>query len=877
MRNLLAAWLASLAFLACAPEPRERAGHLGLLDGVEIDRPATPRAVSIKSLELDLNRLGRQARFETVDADTVRTPRGVAIRPTGEHASLTVELLSIRRAVDTIRLELRMNPGAKVDLFWAGEGDDFSGDRKKRFTVPASDELVPVEVDLWEEVIPTTRLRRLRLRPVEPAAMEVGHIVLERRVRLPDSEPPQGAAGKVRLGHDIRAAAVVSQLRPLAQPIAIAPGDRLAFALAPSRELPAPVRLTVDWESDGRREPIFSERIDAAGWDRWSPRSVPLDSVSGEGLLRFAVSTDEPVEREAIVFVAHPRVLGSRPPEDRPNIVLVSVDTLGAKRLEEALERDQVPSFFRPLEERSTRFSASVSAASLTHQSHASLLTGRLPLNTRFLWLDGSVGGIATVASRLRDLGYATEAITAGVMVNDSFGFDRGFETFYRHDTLYRDEDDRTDIAALVDRAVEWLAAGPPEPFFLFFHTYEVHTPFFERGMAAEPGEPPAEPRYWEMRHMRGRLPIPEEELRDFVFPGGKDPSGKARKTEVLSGGVTGEELVGRARAAHRSEIRYLDRELGRLLAALDDLRVSAGTAIIVTADHGEAFYEHGLLQHGLLYQENLRVPLMLSLPGREPAREPVTQWVGSVDVAATIVDLAGGGSPPDLDGRSLLPLVDSRGAATPGDRYAFVLGNGFAWYWQGRFKLLLRAALIQENFGRVELFDLAADPEERVELIARGEALPSGLARWVEETIDAMPGAHLDLGRLAPGEYDLVLPSSVGYRHRLYGFDFDILERRSTPNAISLRVRLGPRSRLVLLDNGAVWRVPLVLTPAGGASSRFDILPTTLPAEAARLEPAEGPPLPLFASLRRQEGGGDEGGISEEEEQQLRSLGYIQ
>jgi hypothetical protein len=115
--------------------------------------------------------------------------------------------------------------------------------------------------------------------------------------------------------------------------------------------------------------------------------------------------------------------------------------------------------------------------------------------------------------------------------------------------------------------------------------------------------------------------------------------------------------LVGR----YDAEIRQLDRGFARLLAALDRRGAGANTWVVVTADHGEEFQEHGGMLHArTLYDELLRVPLVVSGPG-VPAGVRVAQQVPLVDVAATLLEAAGL-DPGDLDGRSLAPFWRSAG-----------------------------------------------------------------------------------------------------------------------------------------------------------------------------------------------------------------------
>src|SRR5262249_25898787 len=158
------------------------------------------------------------------------------------------------------------------------------------------------------------------------------------------------------------------------------------------------------------------------------------------------------------------------------------------------------------------------------------------------------------------------------------------------------------------------------------------------------------------------------------------------------------------AHQAYLAEISRLDHALSGFFDWLAQQSLLDDTVVVLTADHGEGFYEHGLLEHGLLYDENLHVPLLVVFPPRVPAGVVVRRQVGSVDITPTILDLAGIRTGLTFDGRSLLG-DQAVPAAGGGRHYAWVPNNGFAWRIDGRYAWLFRAAFQQENFGRTELF----------------------------------------------------------------------------------------------------------------------------------------------------------------------------
>jgi len=124
--------------------------------------------------------------------------------------------------------------------------------------------------------------------------------------------------------------------------------------------------------------------------------------------------------------------------------------------------------------------------------------------------------------------------------------------------------------------------------------------------------------------------------------------------------------------AAYAGEVRYADDCLGRLLDGLAESPRGKETAIVITADHAEAFWEHGWIGHGnTLYEEEIRVPLIIRPPasfeGAKAGEEAVTGLSGLIDLAPTLLDIAGIPAPPEFQGISLVPAL--RGAPLPADR----------------------------------------------------------------------------------------------------------------------------------------------------------------------------------------------------------------
>jgi arylsulfatase A-like enzyme len=196
--------------------------------------------------------------------------------------------------------------------------------------------------------------------------------------------------------------------------------------------------------------------------------------------------------------------------------------------------------------------------------------------------------------------------------------------------------------------------------------------------------------------------------------------------------------------ALYDGEIRFTDEHVGRVLARIDELGLRDNTLVIVVSDHGDEFFEHGNKgHHRTLYQEVLRVPLIVRLPDGRWAGESVSQQASLVDILPTIMDVAGLDGPPVMEGLSLLELR----AATPRSRERAVYGEFFD---KRGFNLQIARRLPTsktiQHFNRithpkkapVEYYDLARDAEEQHDLAEeRREELRvelDGLGHWSEQ-----------------------------------------------------------------------------------------------------------------------------------------------
>jgi hypothetical protein len=380
------------------------------------------------------------------------------------------------------------------------------------------------------------------------------------------------------------------------------------------------------------------------------------------------------------------------------------------------------------------------------------------------------------------------------------------------------------------------------------------------------------QPYIFAFTHMRGRLPAMSERLPHLV----KTFTPERKLVSTAAAGVPVND-IGVVRDVYRQEIRFTDEVLGRLLAELEDRGLLDNTILVLTSDHGEAFFQHGLLQHGLLYGETLRVPIIFRSPGRLPAGSRVVAQVSSMDIAPTILDLAGVDTPPEMDGRSMASMADDDEVV---DRsfYGFVIGNGLFWQTDRRQKLIVRAGLGRPNHGTVELFDLLNDPMEQHDLNA-GEGIPLVHRQMVWETIESMPGIHVDFAAYVGRTYEVEVPWPQAMRDRTYGFDISssncVVE--VSPERLTCTMEFSETSRMVLLDRRRRRALSVSLTPVEGGESLaflFETGSVTTSREPVAPQGGDGPPL---VAWRRNELVPNRSPLSPEQIRRLRALGYIQ
>lgn len=354
-------------------------------------------------------------------------------------------------------------------------------------------------------------------------------------------------------------------------------------------------------------------------------------------------------------------------------MVLISLDTLRADHLElYGYSRPTAP-HLTELAGEAVVFDHAVAQSAHTSASHHSLYTSQYPTLA-----DPDDPHLVEL---FRDAGYRTAGITGGGKLSARFGFDRGFDEYREIRFGFRES---------IQTIEEWLAVDRGnEPYFLFLHTYGMHTPY-------TPSAP-----------------------FDRMFTGDYAGSVKPEETGDLLASIVEGEPTRQLEEADRDyivalydgAIRETDQYLGRIFEALDESPSWdwQRDVVVLFSDHGEEFWDHGSVLHGrTLYEELIHVPLILRLPGGSP-RGRVPETVMLIDIAPTLLGLANLDRPAAFLGRDLVPLIRRDPAVPATFQHAISLTTGG---WRS-VQLQSKKYIMSRPQETEMLFDLDEDPGE--------------------------------------------------------------------------------------------------------------------------------------------------------------------
>lgn len=360
--------------------------------------------------------------------------------------------------------------------------------------------------------------------------------------------------------------------------------------------------------------------------------------------------------------------------QEKPNLILITLDTLRADALGSYGQIRQPSPHIDRIGEEGVIFENAMTTNPETLPSHASIFTGQWPhhhgvrANAGFILPDAEL----TLAEILKQSGYRTAAEIAAPVLRKETRITQGF-THHRgalsrnvvhKDVPVKNESEKPNTRSAADitnRGLEFMKRYRGEPFFLWLHYFDAHNPY-----------------------------LAPKSFRD-------------RFSESL----------------YHAEVAYTDAQIGRLVHGLSDLGLDKNTFIMLTADHGEGLNEHGEPTHSyFVYNTTMRVPLIIWAPDRLQGGKRVSALARTIDILPTALDLLEIDSPDNLDGSSLIPLIE--GEEKPDTRAAYGEATRFAATFNlPTLRYLRRGDWKYIHKTNPELYDLGEDPDETINLVA--------------------------------------------------------------------------------------------------------------------------------------------------------------
>ncbi|MCL5671023.1 MAG: sulfatase [Acidobacteria bacterium] len=414
-------------------------------------------------------------------------------------------------------------------------------------------------------------------------------------------------------------------------------------------------------------------------------------------------------------YPAIPANAAAAPPATSPNIILITLDTVRADHLSSyGYSRETTPHLDQFAQE-GVLFENAIAPASWTLASHASIFTGLLPHQQGADWTVPLGPGPHTLAEVLRSRGYETAGFTANTYCEKVWGLGRGFETyndnndslrqnlaqtfvgeamvqplyqdFCRYDVFYR-----RDARQLNGSIFRWFRCRTKRPYFLFINYFDAHDPYLTSRS---------------YNHRFGSVSTPL--MRSVHLE-----ADRRQPSERLSASAQAAVVSG-----YDNCLAYLDNQVGRFLQRLRQSPGWQNTIVIITADHGEEFGEHGYYGHGYdLYREVLHVPLIIVGP-EVPRGVRIQNPVGILELFSTVLDMAGGGNTP-FSRYSLARFWNPAFKPQPFDDAVVSEVDHFVIQEKGDAMISLTTPqwqYIYDSAGRQQLYRWTTDPREQSNL----------------------------------------------------------------------------------------------------------------------------------------------------------------
>ncbi len=528
---------------------------------------------------------------------------------------------------------------------------------------------------------------------------------------------------KGQTGWPLRLNDVVRQTLPASPPsrlrfvMDVPERARLAFAIgiAPEHQREAGVEFVIRARSGKKEKVVFQQLLEPLTRPEhrlWVEAQAPLAEFAGKAVeLTFETRGFEKGEALRRAFWGAPALVVDERREEAPLVIVYLVDTLRADHTTPyGYKRDTTPELQKFAKD-AVVFEQPIVHASWTKPSIASIFTSQLPGRHRTVQLRDSLDpGLVTLAEMLKTKGFATGgAVANSVIYSAGTHFEQGFDFWAG---LHGEGGRPSKLVfadKVVDTALQWLDSRPGLPNFVYVHTMDPHVPY----------EPP--PPFDRM--------FPPHPREDYPAI---DPRTDYREPEDLE----------RLKAQYDGSIAYGDREFGRFVRELKERGLYDRALIVFTSDHGEEFMDHGGFLHGrTVFDELIRVPLIVKFPKQRDAGKRVKQQVQGVDLLPTILKELGlpVPEPPVIHGHPLQKVM--AGGAPEPPAVSEISHRGFVAHGMrtGKDKYVRRFSPMEDEL----YFDLLQDPREQESRLEQAKERVRTLKAGVEAAMVPNPFRH--------------------------------------------------------------------------------------------------------------------------------------
>ncbi|MCC6488366.1 MAG: sulfatase [Candidatus Hydrogenedentes bacterium] len=604
---------------------------------------------------------------------------------------------------------------------------------------------------------------------------------------------------------------------------------------------------------------------------RWLPLQVDLSGYSGQDVALIFDTDNLDDSKGDYALWGNPMITTAQSGASKTPVILISCDTMRADHLScYGYARKTSPNL-DAFSKEAVLFERAFTPETWTLTGHVSMLTGLYPTRHRVNASTNLAESVETLPETLAQAGYSTGGFTGyRIWMLPWRGLAHGFDLYSTPEVVRSIDDTRI----VMD---PWLETHHDDPLFLFFHNYDLHSKYDE--LECEGCDLPYYPVNASQLHFAKEMQEPASLRR------GKRP----RASQLLFAAqekrqtISPDELA-YMQALYDDAIRSVDEALGEFFNKLKAWDLYDRALIIVTADHGEHFGEHGQYLHEHLYEGAARVPLLVKFPGGKHAGRRIDAMVTLMDIPPTVLDVLDLEA-PSMDGRSLLPIIDGG----DGESMVFIRRQQYQAVRTPEWKLIRDI-----HTSGMELYQLASDPNEERDVFGSAPlelpgltaelerffledpvgwhaAFASSDAKW-RGTLTFSTSGVIDTARLLYGgsmsRNDLMKREAQSFTAMLGPLlREEVLFRTATPDAATrLTVRAEAPFTLVLAGD----------SPITGTDFEAQLDPMRAAATVAPAAPPnqDGPTLLIWYQQAAAEGG-QARELTPEEREQLDGMGY--